>query len=176
MLTVSEQYDDYANQIVARLRGQMVRAELAPSMTHCQRKLAGRDAQDLNLLIIGEREVADGTVTAALRSSFVYDDDDLRQRCRRQSVSAPEVVTEWGQPAGGACCPKRVGALAVIGAAEGGWRNRSIRSLTMRPASRRSGSSSISFRPFSSATVPSCAAAFSSATASLSSRLVGSFD
>ena len=64
MLTVSEQYDDYANDIVRRLRGQMVRAELAPSNDTLPKKIRqGATRKIPNLLIIGEREVADGTVT-----------------------------------------------------------------------------------------------------------------
>ena len=64
MLTVSEQYDDYANEIVRRLRGQMVRAELAPSNDTLPKKIRqGATRKIPNLLIIGEREVADGTVT-----------------------------------------------------------------------------------------------------------------
>jgi threonyl-tRNA synthetase len=64
LLTVSEQYDDYANEIVARLRNQMVRAELAPSNDTLPKKIRqGATRKIPNLLIIGEREVADGTVT-----------------------------------------------------------------------------------------------------------------
>ncbi|HCG70198.1 MAG TPA: threonine--tRNA ligase [Gammaproteobacteria bacterium] len=64
MLTVSEQYDDYANDIVRRLRGQMVRAELAPSNDTLPKKIRqGATRKIPNLLIIGEREVADGSVT-----------------------------------------------------------------------------------------------------------------
>ena len=64
LLTVSEQYDDYANDICRRLRGQMVRAELAPSNDTLPKKIRqGATRKIPNLLIIGEREVADGTVT-----------------------------------------------------------------------------------------------------------------
>jgi threonyl-tRNA synthetase len=64
LLTVSEQYDDYANAIVARLRNQMVRAELAPSNDTLPKKIRqGAIRKIPNLLIIGEREVADGSVT-----------------------------------------------------------------------------------------------------------------
>ncbi|NCF44822.1 MAG: threonine--tRNA ligase [Proteobacteria bacterium] len=64
MLTVSEQYDAYANDIIRRLRGQMVRAELAPSNDTLPKKIRqGATRKIPNLLIIGEREVADGTVT-----------------------------------------------------------------------------------------------------------------
>ena len=64
MLTVSEQYDDYAKEIIQRLRGHMVRAELAPSNDTLPKKIRqGATRKIPNLLIIGEREVADGTVT-----------------------------------------------------------------------------------------------------------------
>ena len=64
LLTVSEQYDDYAYDICRRLRGQMVRAELAPSNDTLPKKIRqGATRKIPNLLIIGEREVADGTVT-----------------------------------------------------------------------------------------------------------------
>jgi threonyl-tRNA synthetase len=64
LLTVSEQYDDCANDICRRLRGQMVRAELAPSNDTLPKKIRqGATRKIPNLLIIGEREVADGTVT-----------------------------------------------------------------------------------------------------------------
>lgn len=64
LLTVSEQYDDYANDICRRLRGHMVRAELAPSNDTLPKKIRqGATRKIPNLLIIGEREVADGTVT-----------------------------------------------------------------------------------------------------------------
>ena len=92
MLTVSEQYDDYANQIVARLRGQMVRAELAPSNDTLPKKIRqGATRKIPNLLIIGEREVADGTVTLRRyghRTQHTMTIDVLRQRCCRQSVIA----------------------------------------------------------------------------------------
>jgi threonyl-tRNA synthetase len=64
MLTVSEQYDDYANDIIKRLRGHMVRAELAPSNDTLPKKIRqGATRKIPNLVIIGEREVAQGTVT-----------------------------------------------------------------------------------------------------------------
>lgn len=64
LLTVSEQFDDYAKQVVERLRGQMVRAELAPSNDTLPKKIRQGTTQKIpNLLIIGEREAADGNVT-----------------------------------------------------------------------------------------------------------------
>ena len=64
LLTVSEQFDDYANSIVDRLRGRMVRAELAPSNDTLPKKIRqGTTSKIPNLLIVGEREAAEGTVT-----------------------------------------------------------------------------------------------------------------
>ncbi len=64
LLTVSDQYDDYANDLVARLRANMVRAELAPSNDTLPKKIRQGTTQKIpNLLIVGEREVAEGTVT-----------------------------------------------------------------------------------------------------------------
>lgn len=64
LLTVSEQFDDYAKALVQRLRKQMVRAELAPSNDTLPKKIRqGATRKIPNLLIIGEREVEEGTVT-----------------------------------------------------------------------------------------------------------------
>ncbi len=64
VLTVSEQFDEYAGGLVDRLRGQMVRAELAPSNDTLPKKIrSGTTRKIPNLLIVGEREAADGTVT-----------------------------------------------------------------------------------------------------------------
>lgn len=64
VLTVGEQFDDYAMDIVKRLRGHMVRAELTPSDDTLPKKIrAGTVKKIPNLLIVGEREAAEGTVT-----------------------------------------------------------------------------------------------------------------
>lgn len=64
ILTVGEQFDDYARAVVAGLREQMVRAELAPSDDTLPKKIRQGTVRKIpNLLIVGEREVADGTVT-----------------------------------------------------------------------------------------------------------------
>ncbi|MGI9326817.1 MAG: threonine--tRNA ligase [Pseudomonadales bacterium] len=64
VLTVSEQFDEYAIQVVAQLRGQMVRVELARSNDTVPKKIReGTTRKIPNLLIVGEREQADGTVT-----------------------------------------------------------------------------------------------------------------
>jgi threonyl-tRNA synthetase len=64
VITVSEQFDDYAGEITARLRRHQVRAEVAPSNDTVPKKIrAGATQKIPNLLIVGEREAADRTVT-----------------------------------------------------------------------------------------------------------------
>ena len=64
VLTVSEQFDEYAQGLVDELRGAMVRAELARSNDTVPKKIReGTTRKIPNLLIVGEREQADGTVT-----------------------------------------------------------------------------------------------------------------
>eukprot|EP00752_Nemacystus_decipiens_P017396 g15591.t1 len=64
VLTVSEQFDDYADGVVQRLRNHMVRAERAPSNDTLPKKIRQGTTQKIpNLLIVGEREAAEGTVT-----------------------------------------------------------------------------------------------------------------
>ena len=64
ILTVSEQFDEYGEEIVAELRQNFVRAEMAPSNDTLPKKIrSGTTKKIPNLLIVGEREVADGTVT-----------------------------------------------------------------------------------------------------------------
>ena len=64
ILTVSEQFDEYGKEIVAELRHNFVRAEMAPSNDTLPKKIrSGTTKKIPNLLIVGEREVADGTVT-----------------------------------------------------------------------------------------------------------------
>ena len=98
MLTVSEQYDDYANQIVARLRGQSAR-RVAPSNDTLPKKIRqGATRKIPNLLIIGEREVADGTVTLRRyghRTQHTMTIDAF-EAALLQAISQrmPEVVTE----------------------------------------------------------------------------------
>ena len=64
VLTVSEHFGDYARNIVARLRANFVRAEMASESDTVSKKIRqGTTRKIPNLLIVGEREVADGTVT-----------------------------------------------------------------------------------------------------------------
>ena len=64
VITVSERFDAYARAVVARLRQRFVRAELASVSDTVSKKIrAGVTRKIPNLLIVGEREQADGTVT-----------------------------------------------------------------------------------------------------------------
>ncbi len=64
VLTVSEQFGDYARDIVARLRANFVRAEMASESDTVSKKIRDGTTRKIpNLLIVGEREVANGTVT-----------------------------------------------------------------------------------------------------------------
>jgi threonyl-tRNA synthetase len=64
VITVSDQFDDYADEIVTRLRESFVRAEVAPSSETVSKKIReGATHKIPNLLIVGEREKGDRTVT-----------------------------------------------------------------------------------------------------------------
>ncbi len=64
VITVSDQFADYARSIVERLRRLFVRAvEASESDTVSKKIRAGLTRKVPNLLIVGEREAADGTVT-----------------------------------------------------------------------------------------------------------------
>ena len=64
VLTVSDQFADYAREIVDRLRGRFVRAELASESDTVSKKIRDGTTRKIpNLLIVGEREVAERTVT-----------------------------------------------------------------------------------------------------------------
>ena len=64
ILTVGEQFDAYADGIVSQLRSHMIRAERAPSDDTLPKKIRQGTVQKIpNLVIVGEREAAEGTVT-----------------------------------------------------------------------------------------------------------------
>ena len=64
VITVSERFDGYAQEIVASLRERLVRAELAPSSETVSKKIRqGVTMKIPNLVIVGEREQAERTVT-----------------------------------------------------------------------------------------------------------------
>ena len=64
VLTVSDQFTEYAESIVRRLRANFVRAEPGTENDTVAKKIRdGATRKIPNLLIVGEREMADGTVT-----------------------------------------------------------------------------------------------------------------
>jgi len=64
VVTVGERFDEYAEQIVTRLRGSFVRAERDKSSDTMGKKIRNAvTAKIPNILIVGERELEDGTVT-----------------------------------------------------------------------------------------------------------------
>ena len=64
LVTVSEKFNEYAEKIVRALRAQMIRAELEYSSDTISKKIRTASKQKIpNLLIIGEREQIDQTVT-----------------------------------------------------------------------------------------------------------------
>lgn len=64
VLTVSDQFREYGEKVVARLRESFVRAELDESSETMGKKIRGAVTQKIpNVLVVGEREQQDGTVT-----------------------------------------------------------------------------------------------------------------
>ncbi len=64
VLTVSEQFDEYAQRIINELRSEFVRAELGSSSDTVSKKIReGTTRKIPNLLIVGEREAASNEVT-----------------------------------------------------------------------------------------------------------------
>ncbi|MCB9726993.1 MAG: threonine--tRNA ligase [Deltaproteobacteria bacterium] len=64
VLTVGERFDEHAEKLVAALRGEMVRAEMDRSSETMGKKIRNAVTSKIpNVLVVGEREVEDGTVT-----------------------------------------------------------------------------------------------------------------
>ena len=64
LVTVSDRFNEYAERIVARLRGSMVRAELDDANETVSKKVRTAVTQKIpNVLVIGEREVEEQAVT-----------------------------------------------------------------------------------------------------------------
>ena len=63
-LTVSDRFNDYADKVVRELRGEFIRAELEQSNDTLGKKIRNATTAKIpNSLVIGEREVEEGTVT-----------------------------------------------------------------------------------------------------------------
>ena len=64
IVTVSEQFESYAEHLNAQLRARFVRSEVASQSDTVPKKIREGTLRKIpNLLIVGEREAADGTVT-----------------------------------------------------------------------------------------------------------------
>ena len=64
VVTVSEKFDDYAQKIVSQLRQVFIRAEMTTSADTVSRKIRDAITRKIpNILVVGEREVTEGTVT-----------------------------------------------------------------------------------------------------------------
>ena len=64
VLTVADRFNDYAEKVVAGLRSGMVRAELELASDTLGKKIRNATTEKVpNVLVIGEREVEDNTVT-----------------------------------------------------------------------------------------------------------------
>lgn len=64
VVAVSDRFEAYANEVVARLRGQFVRARLAPLAETVSRNIRDAVAQRVpNVVVLGQREQRDGRVT-----------------------------------------------------------------------------------------------------------------
>ena len=64
VLTVSDRFDDYARDIVARLRANLVRAELGSGSDTVAKKVRAATVRKIpNMVVVGERETAERTVT-----------------------------------------------------------------------------------------------------------------
>ncbi len=64
VLTVADRFDEYAHKVVKQLRENFIRAEVDTASERLQKKIRTAATQKVpNVLIIGEQEVADGTVT-----------------------------------------------------------------------------------------------------------------
>jgi threonyl-tRNA synthetase len=64
VVTVGERFDAYGAKLVSELRGQMVRAEMDPTADTMGKKIRNAVTSKIpNVLVVGEREMEDGTVT-----------------------------------------------------------------------------------------------------------------
>lgn len=68
ILTVADRFNEFAQQLVTRLRNDMVRVELDDSGERIPKKIRNATTSKIpNVIVIGEKEVADGTVTLRKR-------------------------------------------------------------------------------------------------------------
>ncbi len=101
VITVAEAFDDYGRAIVARLRKKLVRAELDDSSETMGKKIRIASTQKIpNVLVVGEREQQDATVTLRRygtrdQSTVALDafEDDLLRRIRERELDR----VAWGE-------------------------------------------------------------------------------
>ena len=68
VITVSDRFNEYAERVVAELRSRMIRAELDHAAETVSKKIRNAARSKVpNVLVIGEREAADGSVTLRRR-------------------------------------------------------------------------------------------------------------
>ena len=76
IVTVADRFNEYANKLLRDLRQRFVRADLDPTSDTMGKKIRNASTQKIpNVLVIGEREVADNTVT--LRKFGVREQETL---------------------------------------------------------------------------------------------------
>jgi len=64
IVTVADRFNEYATKLVDQWRGKMIRAELDPSSETMGKKVRNAVTQKIpNVIVLGEREVDDGTVS-----------------------------------------------------------------------------------------------------------------
>src|SRR5690606_21398762 len=64
VITVADRFNDYAEKLTQDLRNRMIRADFDASSETLSKKVRNASAEKIpNLLVIGEREAADDTVT-----------------------------------------------------------------------------------------------------------------
>lgn len=64
VVTVGERFDEYGAGLVKQLRGHMVRAEMDPTADTMGKKIRNAVTSKIpNVLVVGEREMEDGTIT-----------------------------------------------------------------------------------------------------------------
>jgi threonyl-tRNA synthetase len=98
-LTVSDDHRPYANQLVAKLRDNLVRAEVDPAHDTLGKKIRNAaKAKIPNVLIIGEKEAAEGTVTLKrygheeqVSMPFEAFEADILRRIRSRELDAARI-------------------------------------------------------------------------------------
>ncbi|MDF3128370.1 threonine--tRNA ligase [Kiritimatiellaeota bacterium B1221] len=99
VITVNDAFNDYANELVADLRGQMVRAELNAAQDSMGKKIRNAiKAKIPHVIVIGEKEVEGKAVTVRRYGSedqttlpFAEFKEDLLRRIRERELDAARI-------------------------------------------------------------------------------------